>query len=126
MRVYGLAAAAVVTFVAATSFADEKPDSAKLLLGRWVVTKAEEDEPVGAVVEFRATGRLKVTTKDRQTGKDVVYDGTYKLDGEKVLITLRVGNGDQVKPPATIRTVTADRLILVTEQSDEVAFERAK
>ncbi len=55
-----------------------------------------------------------------------MYDGTYKLDGEKVLITLRIDDEDSVKPPAAIRTVTADHLVLVVEQDDVVEFERAK
>lgn len=124
MSMYGLViAAGISALVVAPSLADHKTDSAKLI-GRWVVTKAEKDEPVGALVEFGTNGRLTVNTKDRKTGKDVVYNGIYKIDGEKLLITLRVESRDQVKPPVTIRSLSASHLVIV-KQSEVLEFKRA-
>jgi uncharacterized protein (TIGR03066 family) len=75
-----VAALAVVCLVGTAARADEK-DTAKKLVGKWEVTKAEEGTlPTGTTVEF---------TKD---GKDMTVEGTYKLDGDKFEIKFKMGD----------------------------------
>src|SRR5437660_624096 len=80
-----LAVGAIVCLVASFAGADEKKgDYAKLIVGKWEVTKADEGTVgVGAVVEFSKDGKMKVT------GGDMTIVGTHKVSGDKVHISFK-------------------------------------
>jgi len=84
------AALAVVCLIGAGARAEEKVDYAKKIVGKWEVTKADDGTiPVGAVVEFTKDGKFKAMEKAGD--KDVMFEGTYKVDGDKFDITIKVG-----------------------------------
>lgn len=83
-----LAAVFGFAVLALAGSASVKADDAPKLLGKWEVTKSTGDTPVGAVVEFAKDGKLSVTISNE--GKDVKLDGTYKLNGKKLSVTLSV------------------------------------
>lgn len=84
-----LAALAVVCLVGTGVRADEK-DTAKKLVGKWEVTKADEGTlPMGSTVEFTKDGKILITHKVGD--KDMTFDGTYKVEGEKFVITVKIG-----------------------------------
>src|SRR5436309_9095755 len=70
--------------------AEEKKEAgnADKILGSWEAVKSDGEgaPPVGTVVEFAKGGKLKVTHK--QDGKDVTAEGTYKVDGDTLNITI--------------------------------------
>lgn len=72
----------------------EEPDLAKLLVGKWVVTKADEGAPpVGTMAEFTKDGKLKVTIK--MGDKENVMEGTYKCDANKFICTFKENDKDK-------------------------------
>src|SRR5947209_9366551 len=83
MKAAGLVGLGAMVFLASFASAeDKKADNAKLIVGKWEVTKADEGTVgVGAVVEFLKDGKMKVT------GGDMMIEGTYKLAGDKVTIS---------------------------------------
>ncbi len=60
----------------------EKADNDKLLVGKWEVTKASDELPVGAVMEYTKDGKIKVTFK--QGDKETILDGKFTVDGDKM------------------------------------------
>jgi uncharacterized protein (TIGR03066 family) len=86
-----LAAVCAVGLLAAFAAADEKKtDNAKLLVGKWEVTKADADTVgVGTVVEFSKDGKMKVT------GQDMTIEGTYKVNGDSFSISFKMGDNEK-------------------------------
>jgi uncharacterized protein (TIGR03066 family) len=86
----------------AMAFADEKIDPAKLV-GKW------EDKNAGngdtSSMEFTKDGSVKVINKGAK-GKDILLEGTYKVDGDKLTMKVHPGN----KKKSTDRVVTIEKL----------------
>ena len=73
---------------------EKKPDNAKLAVGTWDVSKSHEGgPPKGGVVEFTKDGKIKVSGE--QGGMKVSFDGTYKIDGKKMVLTFKIGDNEQ-------------------------------
>ncbi len=85
---------------------DKKDDNAKNIVGAWEATKADKDAgvPVGAVADFSKDGKLKVTMK--KDGKEESHEGTYKVDGDKLVITFKLDDGKEKKLNITIKKCT--------------------
>src|SRR5438270_309650 len=86
-----LAVGAIVGLVTSFAGADEKKgDYAKLIVGKWEVTKADEGTVgVGVVVEFFKDGKMKVA------GGDMTIEGTHKVTGDKVNISFKQGEQEK-------------------------------
>ena len=83
-------------------------DTAKLL-GKWEITKAGGDAPVGTVVEFAKDGKMSASlTLD---GKDLKLDGTYKLDGKKLKVNLTL-NEQKIEHEFTVAFKGDDEMTL--------------
>ena len=55
-----LSVAAVVVLLNTSARAQDEPDYAKLLIGKWEVAKADEGTvPVGSVIEFTRDAKVK-------------------------------------------------------------------
>jgi uncharacterized protein (TIGR03066 family) len=98
----------MVTFVALgvlalAAGADDKADNAKMLVGSWEVTKVDKDGglPVGAVADFGKDGKVKVTFK--KGDKEESHEGTYKVDGDKLVITMKDPEGKERERNITIK-----------------------
>jgi uncharacterized protein (TIGR03066 family) len=89
-----LAIGLIVCFLAAFAGADEKKaDNAKLIVGKWEVTAAHEGgPPKGGTVEFTKDGKMKVSGE--QNGMKMDFDGTYKVDGNKLALTFKFGDNE--------------------------------
>jgi len=119
-----LVAGFVVVGLTAGVRAEEKQDTAKLLVGSWEATKADEGTlAVGAVVEFTKDGKMKVTSK--KDGKDESHEGTYKLDGEKMMITTKMGDNES-KFTITIKKISDKDMVAVNDAGKVVEFKRKK
>jgi len=90
-----LAVGVVLCLLGSSAAADEKkPDNAKLAVGTWEVIKSHEGgPPKGGVVEFTKDGKIKVSGE--QNGMKVEFDGTYKFDGNKLVLTFKIGDSEQ-------------------------------
>src|SRR5262245_22533820 len=80
-----LAVGAIACLLIPGARAEDKPDYAKLLVGKWEVSKADEGTvPAGTVIEFTKDGKVILTGK--KDGADVTMEGTYKIDGNKFTV----------------------------------------
>ena len=71
----------------------KKADNAKLAVGTWEVTKTHDGgPPKGGVVEFTKDGKIKVTGE--QNGMKQSFEGTYKIDGAKMVLTFKIGDNE--------------------------------
>jgi len=109
----------------ATAAAEEKKDDNKAkLVGDWVVVKSYEGgPPADSVISFGKDGKMKVTHK--QDGKDVTMDGTYVLDGDTFMLTLKAGDQER-KHKIIIKKLTADELSTVNEAGKAVEMKKKK
>lgn len=89
-----LAAVAVVGLLAPAARADEKADYAKKIVGKWELTKVEEGGlPKGTIVDFDKDGKVKVAAKVGD--QDLVLEGTYKVEGESLMLTMKMGEEER-------------------------------
>ena len=83
-----LGMAAMVVVLSTSARAEDKDDTAKLLIGKWEVTKAEEGTvPVGSLFEFTKDGKIKASFK--KDSEEMKVEGTYKLVGDMLTVTMK-------------------------------------
>jgi uncharacterized protein (TIGR03066 family) len=118
-----MAVGAMMCVLGAAARADEKKDNAKLIQGKWEVIAAHEGgPPKGGTVEFTKDGKLKVSGE--QNGMKMDFDGTYKVDGNKMVLTFKIGDNEQSV------TITIDKLdettCITTSEHGKVELKRKK
>jgi uncharacterized protein (TIGR03066 family) len=104
--------------------AEDKPDYAKLIVGKWVAEKADDGTiPAGTEVEFTKDLKLKITVKEG--GQETKLDGSYKIEGDKFIATVKVGDDEHMN---TITMTKIDDKVMLTKDKDGkvVEFKRAK
>ena len=106
--------------------AEEKKADANAgkIVGSWEVVKADEGAPpVGSVIEFSKDGKIKITHK--KDDKDVTIEGTYKVDGDKLAVTLKVGDKED-KHTVTIKKLTATEMTVENDKGKSAEFKKKK
>jgi len=94
MNALKLFAVGAVLCLPAAGRGEEKPDYAKLIVGKWEVTKADPGTvPAGTLVEFTKDGKMKVTAKKGDA--EMTIEGTYKLEKDTFTMTLKVGDEER-------------------------------
>jgi len=116
------AALPLVALCSALANADEKRIDKAKIVGKWKVTKAEY-VPDDATLEFTKDGKVLVVAKEK--GKEFNPEGTYKIEGDKLTTTMKLGDMEQ-KGTNTIATLTDAKLVLVDEKGKSTEFERIK
>jgi uncharacterized protein (TIGR03066 family) len=115
-----LATLAIACLLAAAARAEEKVDYAKLIVGKWEITKADPcTAPEGAMVEFTKDGKFKVAAKD------INIEGTYKLDGNKFTFTMKDGTEEKTQT-ITITKITDKEMSTKDKDDKVVELKRAK
>lgn len=113
--------AAVVCLICSTARPEDKPDYAKLIVGKWEVTKAGPGTvPVGTILEFTKDGKAKATIKIGD--KMETLEGTYTLDGDK----LKTKFEDKEKDALTITKISQTEMSIKDKDSKEVMLKRTK
>jgi uncharacterized protein (TIGR03066 family) len=123
MKILATVFAGIMTlgFTTAATAAD---DTKKLLVGKWEVVKADEMTlPVGAVVEFSADGKLKVTAKIG--GKEESHEGTYTAEEKSFTYKMKV-NDNEVSNKITIKKITESDLETVNPENKNVTLKKTK
>src|SRR5262245_11157122 len=120
-----MAIGAIVALVASFAGADEKKaDYAKLIVGKWEVTKAEDKgPPKGALIEFTKDGKVHIEFE--RDGQKTTHEGTYKLDGDKFSVTRKVGDEDKTQE-VTINKLDATTLSITDPEGRAVELTRKK
>lgn len=100
----------------------KKFDSAKLV-GTWEVTKGM---PKGAIIEMTKDGKMTFTAD--LGGKELKLEGSYKLDGEKLALTIKTPDGMEIAESLTIKELTDDKLVTLDKdgKEDELTKKKAK
>jgi len=117
-----LAVGAVVCLLGGSVRAEEKPDYAKLIVGKWEVAKADEGTvPKGTVIEFTKDGKVKLTGK--KDGEDFMFEATYKMDGNKFTVTSKQDDKERTQT-ITIKKISDTEL--TTENAEGKTVELKK
>ena len=110
--------------LAGSARADDKTDDyAKKIVGKWELTKAGGDVPVGSIVEFTKDGKLSATIK--ADGMEIKLEGTYKLDKDKLALTIKV-NDQTVEETVTIKKLTDEVMELEDKDKKVDVFKKKK
>jgi uncharacterized protein (TIGR03066 family) len=112
---------ALAVVVCCTASADDKID-AKKIVGKWEPKEAKKDETLSMVFEFTKDGKVTVTIK---TEKELKREGTYKVDGNKLTVTMTVNGKEQVRT-RTITKLTDMELVSSDEKGKEATLVRIK
>jgi uncharacterized protein (TIGR03066 family) len=111
-----LAVGAVVCLVGGAR-ADDKTDYAKMIVGKWEVTKADEGTvPPGTIVEFTRDGKFILAGK--KDGTDQKFEGTYKV--EKNTFTFSVKINDAERSQTITITKISDKEMATKNNEDKV------
>jgi uncharacterized protein (TIGR03066 family) len=112
----------LVAVLGAGARAEDKPDYAKLVVGKWEVTKADEGTvPVGTVIEFTKDGKLKATIK--KGGEEANVEGTYKVEGDAFVQTTNQG-GEERTRKITIAKISARQMALKNPEGKAVELKK--
>jgi len=124
MRTLGLAVGLLLVCGLSGRAAAEKADNAAKLLGTWEAAKADPGTlPVGSLVTFAKEGKMTVVAKEGAT--EMKADGTYKLDGDKLSITL-THEGNTHSMTLMVKKAEADALTISDERGKTIEFKRKK
>ena len=95
MNVLRLTGAGVIVCVLAVGIrAGDEKDNPKLVVGKWKVVKASPGTfPLGTVLDLNKDDKAKVI--GNRDGKEFIHAGTYKVDGARIVITVKVEAEEQ-------------------------------
>lgn len=112
-----LAIGAIVCLLGASARAEDKVDYAKLIVGKWEVSKANPGTlPEGTVIEFTKDGKLKIAAK--KDDMEVSFEGTYKV--EKDTFTYKLKIGDEEKSETITITKISEKEMTTKNKEDKV------
>ena len=95
MKVQTLFAAGFAMCLMVAGARAEDADLAKMLVGKWEITKAPEGAPpAGTIVEFTKDGVVKVVGK--KDDKEFTMEGTYKVEPHKFVCTFKDGDKEKI------------------------------
>jgi uncharacterized protein (TIGR03066 family) len=111
-----LGCVAFLALACAVSAAGQAKIDPKLLVGKWepVLDKDKKEKPPAMVIEFTADGKLSLSVNDG--GKESHVDGTYKLEADKLAVSLKIAD-KEIKETLTVKKLTTTEL--VTEDSKQ-------
>jgi uncharacterized protein (TIGR03066 family) len=108
--VLGLAAAFALT-------ASARADDTAKIVGKWEVTKSGGETPMGTQVEFTKDG--KMVAMANLDGKEVKLTGTYKFDGKKLKVDLKLGE-DKIEHEFAVKFKSDEEMELIDGDKTDV------
>jgi len=109
----------------------DKADYAKLVVGTWEATKVDSKDKdnapvtVGSIAEFTKDGKIKATVK--RGAKEEVHEATYKVDGDKITLTVPKTNDSPEKNiTLTIKKLNDSELTIVDDEGNTIEWKRKK
>ena len=101
---------------------EDKEDTAKSLIGKWEVTKAEEGTvPLGSLIEFTKDGKIMASFK--KDGEEMKLEGTYKLVGDTLTVTMKVGE-EEKSNKVTVTKISAKEMTLKDDKDKLVELKK--
>ena len=103
---------------------DKKADAidAKKLVGKW--EPKEKPKGVSVVVEFTKDGKMTVNSTS-DDGTKLVDESAYKVDGNKLIMTLKVKDKEETRT-TTITRLTDTELVGKDDKGQERTLVRVK
>jgi uncharacterized protein (TIGR03066 family) len=86
-----------------------KKSNAEKIIGRWEVVKSEGPTPPGSTFEFTKDGKMKMTVMIK--GKEETVQVSYKVEEDKITVTMKGPDGKENSETATIKTLTDTKLV---------------
>lgn len=93
---------------------------AKKLVGKW---QSATKNNAKIVLEFTKDGKLHVAVDAK--GKDLKFDGTYKLEADKLSIKVNFG-GKEAERSMKVKKLTDDELVTEDEKGKSETLKRVK
>jgi uncharacterized protein (TIGR03066 family) len=104
--------------------ADDKKDNAKMVIGMWKVVKASPGTfPLGTVLDLSKDDKVKVLGK--RDGNEFIHEGTYQVDGAKIVITVKVA-GEEQKHVLTITKISDAEMVTDHGGGGTIDFKKEK
>ncbi|HJZ89627.1 MAG TPA: TIGR03066 family protein [Gemmataceae bacterium] len=117
-------AVAVAVLLAGAARADDKKIDPDKLVGKWELTKSGSNElPKGTIVMFTKDNKVTVSIMAKDMKLDI--SGTYKIDGEKITFTIKMGDVESTETN-TIKTLTDDTVVFVDKDGKEDELKKVK
>jgi uncharacterized protein (TIGR03066 family) len=128
MRVLGSVLAVCIVFllIGEGRRAESQKDAtnAEKLIGTWKLIKSGgKDVPVDISIEFGKD--LKLVMMFKAGDKEQKIDGTYKLDGDKITTTAKIGDKEMIEVH-TIQTLNDTTLITKDKKGQLDEFQKKK
>lgn len=119
----GCGAAAILLFSVANASDDKKDEKidVKKIIGKWEPTEGKQDFKM--VVEFAEKGKLSLSLTVMDKTEKI--DGTYKVEGNKMDLTLSIGGKEQ-KETLTILKLTDEEMATEDSKGKKETFKRIK
>lgn len=103
---------------------EKKADNAKLLVGKWEVSKADEGTvPPGTLIEFTKDGKMKLSAKKGTESFDL--EGTYKVEKDTFTFALKLGE-ESKEQTITITKINDTELHTKNKDGKVVEFKKTK
>lgn len=93
------------------------------VVGKWV--PQEGGMPEGSYMEFTADGKITMNMNLKGNMQSMPI-GTYKVEGDKMHLSKKDGKGKDDNETNTIKSVTAEEMVLVDPKGKEEKFKRVK
>jgi uncharacterized protein (TIGR03066 family) len=107
--------------LSASLSADDTKIDAQKLIGKWQPKDKGDGHLVA--IEFKSGGKATVTAA--VDGKETTTEGTYKLDGKKLTVTVKT-DGEEKAHTHTISKLTDTELVGADEKGKEHTLLRVK
>jgi uncharacterized protein (TIGR03066 family) len=79
--------------------------------------------PQGTIVEFTKDGKIKLDAK--KDGNDLSLGGTYKLDGNKLTVKLKMGD-EEKEHTVTVKKISDTEFVAEHEDGKSITFTKKK
>src|SRR5262245_59575353 len=113
-----LGVATVIVLLSTGGRAEDKVDYAKLMVGKWEVTKADEGSvPEGTLIEYTKDGKMKASVG----GMDL--EGTYKVEKNTFIFTMKIGDVEK-KQTITITKISEKEMATKGEDGKVVELKK--
>ncbi len=103
----------------------DSADTAKSLVGTWEISHAGHGAPpIGSVYEFSQDGKVTITAKI--DGKETILNGTYRVDGDRLHLNLKLGNKEEKEDDFTIARISDNQLVIEGKGTTRIQCKRLK
>jgi uncharacterized protein (TIGR03066 family) len=104
--------------------AEDTDANKQKIVGTWEMVKSSEKSglPPGSTVEFTKDGKMKIKAKVQD--KELVVEGKYSIEGDKLVSSATGADGKEQKDTDTITKLTDKELVLKGSKGEVTEFKK--